>query len=137
MNSLLIQQQIRNSAHPPAKTEVEKGIHRKNQADLDALIDKSRLPRGRLDIQRAETVKLPDNFCSYDYKLERLTQLLERALSLQLDATIINAIVNICRELNRMQGHYAPDKLLVAHAHLNPEQSQRIENLIRECAQEY
>lgn len=74
---------------------------------------------------------------TYEYKLQKLGQLLESGLELSPCPNMIRAVTGVICEMNKMQGDYAPTKQVVATMDLKPERAVEIDHLIEQYQKDY
>jgi hypothetical protein len=87
-------------------------------------------------------IKAANAICNYEYKLSLLVDFMDKLMDTTgLDSfgmtSRATAVVRVIAELNKMQGHYAPEKHMIMNVNLSKEQSDKIQSLIEKCEKEF
>lgn len=75
---------------------------------------------------------------SYEWKLDKLKQIVEAFIESKenLISSKVNSAIQAISEMNKMQGHYSPEKHLNVNIKTDPD-LQQLENLINQHGKEY
>lgn len=83
------------------------------------------------------SIKKKEALCTFEYKLGILVKMLTGLSEKPVSESIVKASVSVIRELNLMQGHYAPLRAMNVNVNLDEAKAKQIDETLIQCMGNY
>lgn len=134
---IFIREYLANNGHGTnAALTAGYSVHSAHTTSTDLLKN----PKIQKEIYRLTKQKLEKADVTFDWKVKMLKSLIENCASgnnTKDDVIHPSGVVSAIAELNKMQGHYAPEKTLTTNVNVELEEDENIDNLIDMYRRDY